>query len=119
MIKSVDPFYRKTFDEKNYNCLHFTSEIWLEHTGQNITEMLTSFLEEASTPKRRIVRLFEEITVPEEPCIVVMQRPRVNPHLGVYLRRRVLHITEAGVEFQPVEVASRGFKTIRFFRCRR
>lgn len=117
-LDSVDPFYARKYHEKNYNCLHFSAEVWKALTGQDILELLAAFLQDASTAKRLAYRVFEEVETPVDPCFVVMQRPKVTPHLGVYLRGRVLHINPHSVEFQPVKVAARSFTTVRFYKCR-
>jgi hypothetical protein len=45
-----------------------------------------------------------------------MQRPKTPPHIGVFLRGKVLHLKESGAEFQPLDVASFGFTKMGFYK---
>lgn len=119
MIESVDKYLSRQYDIKRYNCLHFARDVWLDHTGVDITEHLQNvFHPDQRTDLRKSLRAFERITEPVDPCLVMMHRPRLAPHVGVYLRGKVLHIWERGVEFLPVALASRGFESVRFYLCR-
>lgn len=114
-----DDFFLKNFHPVEYNCLHFSSDVWEMLTGVSIREQLTVFLADhtAQRARRDVVRQFEELISPEDPCLAVMQRPRGVPHVGIYVRGKIFHIHETGVEYQPVKVAMRGFKVVRFYRC--
>jgi hypothetical protein len=46
---------------------------------------------------------------------VLMQRPRHIPHVGVYTKGSVFHIRRAGAQYVPIEVASLGFTTVRYY----
>jgi hypothetical protein len=115
---SVDPFLDRRYAPLTYDCLHFTREVWLAATGEDIGERLGSLLGRGTGRKlcggHR--RAFQRLTAPEDPCIALMRRPRSSPHIGVYLRGRVLHIWERGVEFMPPAVAGRGFSSVSFYR---
>ena len=116
-MKSIDPYLTRTYDEDKYNCLHLIVEAWLGLYNQDIRARLDQLT--AARAHRRpdwaLKRGFRILRAPVEPCLVVMRRPSVQPHIGLYLRGRVLHINELGVEFQPLDVASRGYKTTRFY----
>lgn len=115
---SIDKFLDRQFNEDSYNCLHFACEAWLDLTGQDIRQRLDDLLA-VPAAQRRIGRAytadFKRLDRPHSPCLVLMQRPRSTPHIGVYVRGRVLHIREEGVEFQPLNVATLGFKRVRFY----
>lgn len=111
-------FHRK-YDRNNYNCAHFVVEVWRLLADQDIEPILSGFL---LPPKQRKVALgkrrqFKPIQKPESPCLVAMHRPKSAPHVGMYWKGKVLHIHENGVEYMPVDVASRAFKTVRFYVC--
>lgn len=115
---SIDRYLDRTFHKASYNCLHFTRDVWLDITGIDITERLAGLWHLPTKKVRRHnARAFTALPGPTEPCLVLMQSPREAPHIGVYIRGRVLHITTHGVEHMPPDVASRGFKTIRYFTC--
>ena len=120
---SVDKFLDRQ-KRKGYDCLNFAYEVWADLTGKDLSGVLDGFLSEASkeratgAPLRvRHLRRFRVLSSPCSPCLVLMQRPGQVPHLGVFIRGRVLHLLSAGVEFQPVEIAARGFKSYRFITC--
>lgn len=114
---SVDRFLNRTYHRDEYNCAHFAAEVWAYETGDDIGAALTGFLapmrdRQADWSLRRDLRA---LAFPVSPCLVLMRRPRTTPHVGVYLRDRVLHITESGVVFQPLEIATLGFKVVGFY----
>lgn len=115
---SIDSFFHKKYNRDFYNCAHFVCDVWEHETGKRIDHNLESFLKPVS--QRRVDpalrNLFTKLKEPVTPCIVLMQRKNSPPHVGIYLRGRVLHIHETGVEFQPVDVAARGFEKVGFYR---
>lgn len=114
---SIDRFFEKQYHESNYNCAHFTAEVWEAVTGQDIQNPLWGFF---LPPSKRhatteIRRAFIRIKEPVDPCIVLMRGGPETQHIGVFIGGRVLHIKESGVEYQPLEVATLGFKNFRFY----
>ena len=116
-MQSID-FYLGKFKRPGYNCLDFATEVWLDATGEDLHERLQGLY--VPRQDRHIhsshLRAFERFASPVEPCLVLMHRRRVEPHLGVYLRQKVLHLGPYGVEFLPLDVASRGFPILEFFK---
>ena len=117
-LRSVDLFMDRRYRSRTYDCLHFTRDVWLEAAGDDIGERLASLLGRGRDRKvsKEHRRAFRKLSAPEDPCLVLMRRPRASPHIGVYIRGRVLHIWERGVEFMPVDVAARGFSSTEFYR---
>lgn len=117
---SIDRYMTRRHDPRTYNCAHFVCEVWSDLRNPEIANILRGFL---CGPTKRIARKSDLYGVrlldkPEDPCLVLMQRPRSPPHVGVWLRGRVLHLQEkVGVQYQPIEVVSIGFKKVRFFTC--
>lgn len=114
---SVDQFLNKRYDPMNYNCAHLVCDAWEAETGEPIREALQGFLQ---PPGARRVDWsqrshFERLDAPRSPCLVLMDRPKTTPHVGIYLRGRVLHITEAGVQFMPVPIATYGYRLVRYY----
>lgn len=104
---------------KDYNCAHFVTEVWLHLTGQDLDNIMQGVLKR---PSDRRVNLSEMRTVtffdkPKPLCLVMMQRPGFA-HVGVWYRQRVLHLLDTGVQSMPLEVASVGFRKVRFFLCK-
>ena len=99
-----------------YNCAAFARDVWLDLTGEDIGNALAGLLGRLTGARlsREAVRAFRELPTPVSPCLVTFQRPRGPLHVGVYIRGRVLHLVGTGVQYQPIAVAARTFKTVRF-----
>lgn len=120
-MTSVDRWLSASHRGDDYNCLHFARDVWLHEVGEDIGERLGLLVDAASAdrrimPSRAAVRAFRKLSRPEDPCLVLMRRPRAQPHAGVYLRGRVLHLTERGAEFHEPAVAARGFVEVEYYR---
>lgn len=117
-LTSVDAYLGKVYDEDAYNCLHMARDVWYDLTGEDIWDRLGTL--RAPKVHRTFVRRnrlgFDRLPGPVDPCIVLMRRPHTEPHLGVYLRGKVLHINSVGVAHQTLDVASLGYKTVSFYR---
>lgn len=118
-MTGLDSFFTRRYNRQTYNCAHFCCEVWEELTGQNIEHDLEGFLR---PPKERrtdpaLRRKFQKLTKPESPCLVLMQRRGSVPHAGVFIRGKIIHLHELGVEFLPVDVATRGFEKLGFYKC--
>jgi len=117
---SIDLFLGRIYNKKTYNCAHFVADVFLHEAGRDITETLAGFL---LPPGKRTVdpsikKLFTKLSKPADNAIVLMSRPRTSPHVGLFLRGKVLHLTEhSGVQFMPLHIATLGFRKVRFYRC--
>lgn len=117
---SIDKYFTRVYDPNNYNCAHFVCELWAELKGPEMGELLGGFL---CKPSERVARKsdlkrFRVLTKPESPCVVFMQAPKAVTHVGIWLRGKVFHIlSDRGVQYQPLEVATIGFKQVRFITC--
>lgn len=100
---NLDQFFSRKYHQTEYNCLHFVAEVWKYITGQDFGE------------KFRGRDRFKRVPHPISPCIVIMQQKVGVTHAGVYLNQKVIHIHPAGVEFLPLEIATRGCKKLRFY----
>lgn len=120
MLASVDPFLsRRRVAAKpgrpGYDCRHFAREVWLAHTGQDIADALPWLLDGKPTARAagmdRLTRL-PELT---DPCLVLFRSTDRN-HVGVFLRGRVLHLTESGVLYERLDLVSVMYSELRFYR---
>lgn len=118
MILSVDPFLSRQYDKIHYNCLHFARDVWLAHTGVDITVALNNVFDPRNrTNLRKTMEYFYRISEPIDPCLVLMHRHRLTSHIGVYLRGKVIHLSELGVEFLPLHIINLGFPILRYYLC--
>lgn len=121
MLASIDSFLQLQYENRHFNCLHLVAKAWLAHTGNDIWPLLKAFHEPTheQLARRRMRQLFVEIKAPVNPCLVLWQRRKSVPHVGIYLRGRVLHIHEGGVEFELLATACKAAKTsARFYVCK-
>jgi hypothetical protein len=116
---SVDKYFNREYDVKKYNCAHLVCEAWKDLTGFDLVGVLGGFLSGAKDRKTILsdLRKMQPLDKVTDPCIVLMQQGRNAPHIGLYVRGRVLHIRKEGVEFQPLDVATMGFPRVRFYTC--
>lgn len=113
----MDEFFKKEYNSKEYNCAHFVADLWEYITGDDIRHILNGFLLPAKDRfvSSEIRHQFEKLEKPVNPCIVLMQRPRTAPHVGLWFNGKVFHIQKDGPQYQPLDVATLGFKTHRFY----
>lgn len=114
-LATIDPFLfaRRSPD---YDCLDLVADVWEAHTGEKIRDRLADLMR---GPDRKVGRTrgqFERLPGPVDPCIVVFHSGRSDPHCGVYLRGRVLHLLGRSPEFTEPDLAARGFTNVRYFR---
>jgi len=114
----MDWLFSRQYDEKHYNCFHFTAEVWKALTGEAIEDRLGGLLGLLSGQGASVVPTapFLALAQPLSPSLAIMRRPRSTPHVGIYLERKILHIQPRGVEFQPPEVAALGFTRINYYK---
>jgi hypothetical protein len=99
-----------------YTCANLAAEAWERETGRDIGRLLGIDL--SGSPTVRDHGILVRVPAPFSPCIVLFQRGRLDVHVGVFLRGRVLHLTERGPMRQLLSIASLGFTSVRFYAAR-
>jgi hypothetical protein len=116
--RSVDEYLNRAYSRDKYNCFHLAAEVWMDLTGRDLIQLYGDAIRiglDSRRLSRKLIEGFRELPKPQDPCIVLLQNPRQSPHIGVYLRGRVLHIREhAGVRFEPMHIARLGFTKTRY-----
>lgn len=123
----MKPYDEITFDWYDYNCAHFTREVWIELTGVDLGLRMPekvsrqSIVDAFEYGEREVIgKLVQEIPEPVDPCLVLLSvGPRTVPHCGVYTGGALLHLPKGGrVEHAQLEAVKNkgGFKVVRFFR---
>lgn len=107
---SVDPYLARPYERARYDCWDMLREAWLELTGFDIGSRPT-----APAAALAIWRRFERLAEPRSPAIVLMRRPRLVSHVGLFWRGRVLHNQPAGVHYERLEIARLGFPEVGFY----
>lgn len=103
-----------------YNCAHYVADVWEHETGQDIRPVLSCFLTHKSerSASLTLVHSMRRIPRPTNPCIVLFRRVKATPHVGIFLRGRVLHLTDKGPIRQLLDVARIGYTSVRFYEPR-
>jgi hypothetical protein len=117
-MTSVDPYLSRIYEINSYTCLHFACDVWEDLTGTNVTPVFTEIL----PPKhglltKNTVKKFSRVPQPVDPCFVLMRNKSDTPHMGVYLRRRVLHLTGTGAKYESLDTLRGIYPDIRFYIC--
>lgn len=109
---NLDKFFTKSYNAKEYNCTHFASDVWFELTGIDLSRFIININDKITDKSFK----FEHLDKPMSPCIVIMKRVSFNSHVGIFINNKVFHLTEQGVQYLPLDIASRGFNKLRFIR---
>jgi hypothetical protein len=117
---SVDNYLDRKFNYRTSNCWHLVRDVILELTGNDLGDLTPPVIdsENLSSAFLHNEKKFTKLQSPESPCIVRMLRAGQTPHVGVYYNRRLLHIQRHGVEYLPLDIASRGFTMLEFYSCK-
>lgn len=112
---SIDFLLSREYDRQEYNCLHFSAEAWEFLTGD-------SRLREVSEHDFRIGRIASlfrrmrrQLEPTVHPSIALMNTQDDELHIGVCLRRRLLHINEGGPQFLMIEALAAKYRNMRFY----
>lgn len=115
MSFSTEEWLNWEYHEQNANCWHFAREVWRELTGVMLpfhpTRSVGEMMEEAQGQAARLVQL----SAPQSPCLVLMLRQRIQPHIGVYWQGRVLHCTRFGASYQSLDHVTVGYPTVSYY----
>lgn len=117
---SIDKYFARTYNAREYNCAHLVVEVWSDLFGPQLGEMLRSYLCAPSQRKSVLshLRLGRWLQKPEDPCVILFRAPKQATHVGLWLQGKVLHITPQGVQYQPLEIVRLGHPKVRFFTCK-
>lgn len=115
---NIDKYLGKTFNYRHYNCYHFVRDVWLELTGVDLGEQAPETLSvESYTEKAlQVANTLQRLDRPTDPSIVLLQRSRIEPHIGVYVGGKVLHLTRTGAYYMSLNQVTPGYPTVSFYK---
>lgn len=119
MKLNVDSYLARRFDLATQNCWHLARDAWLELTGVDLGDRTPETISAATLMQRfdSDVPVFEKLAKPVDPCLVLMRRPGLVPHVGVFYRGRILQMTrKRGACFEPLHHATAGFTDVGFYK---
>lgn len=105
------------YDSITYNCAHFACDVWKQHTGQSINDIMSGFLfpPEGRHVDASLRKCFVKLDKPRSPCIVLFSGKGMETHVGVFIDGRVKHLQRNGVRWLPLEIIRFGFKRVSFY----
>ncbi len=117
-MSSIDKFFGRKYNPRSYNCAHFVVDVLRDQANIDIKKYWEVYLTGPSerTATHLSFDCFRRIHEPEDNAVVMMKSPGQAPHVGVFLRGRVLHIQPRGVEFQLLDVVTKFYSSHRFYR---
>lgn len=115
-----DTLFLKEYHIRSYNCMHFFIDVWKDLFGVDASHLLPSVAVEEGIFKvidpTIFKQTFHRLKEPKSPCAVVLRTTsNVSTHFATFYKKKILHITEIGVHFVPLEVASIGFNSVKFY----
>jgi len=111
---SVDDYIANwRYHDTERHCWHLVQAVWLDLTGFDIGDRTPA--QDGPLARNRAflrgAKGFHAVAPQTEPSIVLMSPVhRSGPHVGVYLRGRVLHLDGAGCHYQRVADIKRNHK---------
>lgn len=112
---NIDDLLCREYDRKTYNCLHFAADSWELLTGDSRLRQVR----EDDFRAGRLAALFRgyrRVKGPTvTPAIVLMETLEGDAHIGVCVRRRLLHNSELGPTFFSVEAMSAMYQKMRYY----
>lgn len=119
----VDKYLGREFNLRTYNCWDFIRDVWKDHCGVDLgsrtpnpataAAMVAAFQNCQFDVEGQVVKRIEE---PEDPCLVMLIRPKVMSHVGVFVRGKLLHLAwGSNVRHQPLDEVL-GFSEIRWYK---
>ena len=118
---SLDKYMDRTFNAKTYNCWDFVREVWKDLYGVDLRDRIALASDIAVTRDNAVEAVkvsegaFTRLDKPVDPCLVFMERANIIPHVGIYIRKRILSINDKGVSFVPVHLATLGFNKVGYY----
>lgn len=112
-MESIDCYFGIEYDLKKYNCLHFAAKVYSDLTNIEVSENVFNFFY-GKFPLTE-ARKFKRLPAPESPCLVVF-RVKNQIHIGVFIRGKVLHLCDDGVQYLPLETIAISFRETRFYK---
>lgn len=124
MTIEVDRYLGREFHWKRYNCWDFVRDVWLDHAGVDLGNRTPEVVTQQTLKEMFAIQEFDvdgrvvrRIPNLEDPCLVMLVRPNVLSHVGVYVRGKLLHLQPRGnVIHQDLAVAAQGFTEVRFYK---
>lgn len=114
---SCNKYLIKTYDPIKYNCWQFAQEIWEELTGVDLGNQTPAEYSAVAYSKKaaEFATQLKRIEKPASPCLVLLQRPQSEPHIGVFYRGSVIHLKREGAQYRPLSQVAALYPQVSFY----
>ncbi len=124
----INKYLSKSYSVRSYNCFSLVRDVWLEITGTDLGKQTPDNPEvrggvvttlqalEYNHTALQVANTLTRLDTPEDPCLVLLQRARLEPHIGVFYRGRVLHLNRSGAYYVPLGQITPGYPSVSYYR---
>jgi len=124
MTFDVDKYLFKKFHPYDYNCWHLLIDCVKDFHGINLPDYTPKFLIDNQNVKDQFteerINTFQKVhkSNKENGLIVLMQHKILIPHVGFLYDNKILSMKTSGPTYENILNASRGFKTLEYYKCK-
>jgi len=112
----MNEFFFKKYHPADYNCLHFSIDVWKQLTGQDIKELFSSScFSDIRRAGHKMIRNFKKVDSNCDLCLVAMQSHGSAPHIGVKIENDIFHFGPNGTQKLDCGVVTFGYSKIRYY----
>lgn len=117
MTFNVNLFLDREFNDRRYNCFDFAREVWKSLTGKDLGPQTPSVrsVDTYTIQALSVADTLQRHSEPVDPCIVLMLRKRLEPHIGIYYRGRILHLNRQGAHYADFGHVVAPYTTVQFY----
>lgn len=116
----IDEYIMRDYNDPSYNCWDFTRDVWMDLTNFDIGDRTPIPPSSISIVKRinRQKHEFEKLLEPLSPSIVLMKITGKLPHIGVYIKGKILHLTDSVAKYESISSLQINVIEMNFYRCK-
>lgn len=113
----VDLYLQWKFQQRQCNCWHLAQDVWSNLTGVDLGDQTPVEHSAMSYTNRAmmVANTLKELDKLQDPCLVLFQRKRLEPHVGVYYHGKVLHMNSKGAAYQDIDFVAANYTTTSFY----
>lgn len=113
----VDPYLQWKYQQRTNNCWHLAQDVWSNLTGVDLGDQTPAEHSAMAYTNRAVMvaNTLKKLDKLQDPCLVLFQRKRLEPHIGVYYRGKVLHMNSRGPAYQDIDFVSASYTTTEFY----
>ena len=114
----IEKYLTWEFDMQRQNCFDMARAFWAELTGVQLGRQTPyEIAVDAFTLRaEQVAARLKKVETIVDPCLVLMQRERINPHVGVFYRGRILHLDyRQGAAYEALDHVTARFTKVSYY----